>query len=384
VDPASDEMIPFADPSTGEQLAPVDDTLESDGGGRYPIVDGIARFVETESYAAGFGLEWTLHSETQLDSRTGRTVSRQRLERCIGASVSSLRGLRILEVGCGAGRFTELLVAGGALVHAIDLSRAVDVNRANIGPAPNYRVAQADLLAAPFPDGSFDYVICLGVLQHTPSPEESIRALWRKLRLGGTLVVDHYTWSLSRATKLDSLLRPIIKRLPPPAAKSITDFLVRIFFPLHWAVRNSRPTIGGVPLLQMMLSRVSPASWNYRVSPHLPKHYHYESSRLDTFDHLADRYKRLRTRGQIRKALASLGAVEIEVWKGGNGIEARCRKPAPPSSASASIVRGSSTHAGTSTPGSTTAPEDARSGARVSATERQHRRRPFACRGCRD
>jgi SAM-dependent methyltransferase len=191
----------------------------------------------------------------------------------------------------------------------------------------NYRAAQADLLAAPFPEESFDYVICLGILQHTPNPEESIRAVWRKLRPGGKLIIDHYTWSLSRATKLDSLLRPIIKRLPPSTAKSVTDNLVRIFFPLHWAVRNTKPTISGVPLLQMLLSRISPASWNYPVSPHLPKEYHYESSRLDTFDHLADRYKRLRTRGEIRRTLESLGAVEIEVWKGGNGVEARCRKP---------------------------------------------------------
>jgi len=321
------EMIPFVDPSTGEQLEQMEDILASDSGRRYPIVDGIPRFVETESYAAGFGLEWTIHGDTQLDSRTGRTVSKERLERCIGAPVSSLRGSRVLEVGCGAGRFTELLVEGGALVHAVDLSRAVDVNRANIGFADNYRVAQADLLAAPFPDGSFDYVICLGVLQHTPNPEEGIRAVWRKLRPGSILIIDHYTWSLSRATKLDSLLRPIIKRLPPPAAKSTTDILVRTFFPLHWAARNTKPTIRGVPLLQMLLSRISPASWNYPVSPHLPKQSQYESSRLDTFDHLADRYKRLRTRDQICKALESLGAVDIEVWKGGNGIEARCLKP---------------------------------------------------------
>jgi hypothetical protein len=77
----------------------------------------------------------------------------------------------------------------------------------------------------------------------------------------------------------------------------------------------------------MALSRLSPMSWNYQVSPHMPKAYHVESSRLDTFDHLADRYKRLRTPAQIRRTLTSLGAYDIEVWRGGNGVEARCRKP---------------------------------------------------------
>jgi hypothetical protein len=165
------------------------------------------------------------------------------------------------------------------------------------------------------------------VFQHTPSPEESIEAAWRMVRPGGMLVLDHYTWTLSRVTRLDSLLRPIVKRLPPPTAKRLTDRFVAVSFPLHWHVRNSRPRIGGVPVLQMLLSRVSPMSWNYGVSPHMPRAYHYESSRLDTFDHLADRYKRLRTPRQIRNLLVRLGASCITVQKDGNGVEARCRKP---------------------------------------------------------
>jgi ubiquinone/menaquinone biosynthesis C-methylase UbiE len=283
--------------------------------------------VSEESYAAGFGLEWRIHSETQLDSRTGRTVSRTRLERCLGMPVAQTRGLRVLELGCGAGRFTELLVGAGAAVHAVDLSRAIDVNRANIGAIENYVPSQADLRRLPFAADSFDLVLVLGVLQHTPSPEQSIKTAWRMVRPGGMLVIDHYTWTLSRLTKLDSLLRPIVKRLPPETAKAFTDRLVGVFFPLHWAVRNTRPRIKGVPVLQMALSRLSPMSWNYAVSPRMPKAYHYESSRLDTFDHLADRYKRLRTPDQIRRTLTNLGANDIRVWRGGNGVEARCRKP---------------------------------------------------------
>jgi SAM-dependent methyltransferase len=323
---ASTAYVPFVDPASGRPLRRVDERLEGDEAS-YPVVDGIPRFVSAESYAAGFGLEWTIHSQTQLDSRTGRTVSRTRLERCLGMPVSETRGLRVLEIGCGAGRFTELLVEAGAIVHAVDLSRAIEVNRANIGAVDNYIAAQADVRRLPFAPESFDLVIGLGVFQHTPSPEESIEAAWRTVRPGGMLVLDHYTWTLSRLTKLDSLLRPVIKRLPPLAAKRLTDGIVVRFFPLHWRVRNSQLRIGGVPVLQMLLSRVSPMSWNYAVSPHMPRAYHYESSRLDTFDHLADRYKRLRTPRQIRNLLVRLGASDITVMRGGNGVEARCRKP---------------------------------------------------------
>ena len=293
----------------------------------YQVVGGIPRFVTTESYAAGFGLQWTIHSQTQLDSHSGRDVSRSRLEQSLGMPVSQTRGLRVLEVGCGAGRFTELLVEAGAIVHAVDLSRAIDVNRKNVGAAPNYICAQADLRRLPFPPQSFDLVMGLGVFQHTPSPEDSIEAAWGLVRPGGMLVLDHYTWTLSRLTRLDSLLRPIVKRMRPVAAKRLTDRIVAVFFPLHWKLRNSRPQIGGIPVLQMLLSRVSPMSWNYPVSPHMPREYHHDSSRLDTFDHLSDRYKRLRTPRQIRNHLVRLGAAQVIVTRGGNGIEARCRRP---------------------------------------------------------
>ena len=51
-------------------------------------------------------------------------------------------GGSLLEAGCGAGRFTELMVDAGAFVHAFDLSSAVEANRHNIGDQPNYRVDQ--------------------------------------------------------------------------------------------------------------------------------------------------------------------------------------------------------------------------------------------------
>src|SRR6266550_2038677 len=161
-------------------------------------------------------------------------------------------------VGRPLGALCGDVARAGALVHAIDLSVAVDANRRNIGERANYAVAQADVRALPFPAGVFDVVLCLGVLQHTPSPEQSIAALWRMVAPGGQLVIDHYTWTLSQLTKLAPLYRLILKRQPPTRAKQITDALVDVFFPLHWAVRRVRP-------LQMLLSRVSPCLANCHV-----------------------------------------------------------------------------------------------------------------------
>jgi 2-polyprenyl-3-methyl-5-hydroxy-6-metoxy-1,4-benzoquinol methylase len=317
-------LIPFVSPGSSCELQRDGDFLVSDAGERFPIVNDIPRFVQSESYAAAFGLQWKLHARTQLDSHTGRPISRDRLASCLGEPVESLRGLEVLEAGCGAGRFTELLVGAGAQVHAVDLSQAVEVNRTNVGSQQNYVVAQADMRVLPFPPASFDLVLCLGVLQHLPSPEQGIKDLWAMVKPGGHLVIDHYRMdprqALGKLTRLSTVYRLILRELSPARAKRITDRATDAFFPLHWTFRDSH-------VAQVVLNRVTPCPFYYAIFPEMTRDEHLEWSKLDTYDMLTDRYKHQRTVGQIRRFLTGLGAQEVWAVKGANGVQARARKP---------------------------------------------------------
>jgi hypothetical protein len=73
---------------------------------------------------------------------------------------------------------------------------------------------------------------------------------------------------------------------------------------------------------------VSPCAFYYAQFPELTREQHREWSILDTHDALTDHFKHYRSPGEIRRALESLGAEAVEAWPGGNGVEARCRKPA--------------------------------------------------------
>ena len=171
-------MIDFVSPQSGKALTAENNFLASNNGEKFPVINDIPRFVELDNYANAFGLQWKSFAKIQLDSSNGSHISKERLERCVGASVNTLSQKNVLEVGCGAGRFTEHLVKAGAYVHAVDLSEAVEVNHANMGNASNYKVAQANVYALPFAPQSFDVVICIGVIQHTPNPEKTINALF--------------------------------------------------------------------------------------------------------------------------------------------------------------------------------------------------------------
>jgi len=296
-------------------------------GHRYQTRLGIPRLLASQSnYTDAFGEQWKQYRMTQLDSYTHTTISKERLKRCFGdvlwKRLRQSERLEILETGCGAGRFTEVLLdLPAASVTSTDLSSAVEANQANCPQSDRHRIIQCDINHLPFLPERYDIVICLGVIQHTKNPEQTIADLYCEVKPGGWLIIDHYTPSLAHYTKITALcLRSILKRLSPEAGLRVTDQLTRAFFPLHRAVRWST-------FLQMILSRISPLLTYYHALPQLNEQLQYEWALLDTHDSLTDYYKHLRTGSQISCTLRDLGSQDIWVAKGGNGIEARCRKP---------------------------------------------------------
>ncbi|MDT7604822.1 MAG: hypothetical protein QOF61_2819 [Acidobacteriota bacterium] len=293
-------------------------------GCRFPVVKNIPRFVGLENYASGFGLQWNTFRKTQLDSYTGTTISRDRLARCLGGSLEIVRDQSVLEVGCGAGRFTELLLAAGGRVFACDLSPAVEANYENCGDSPNYFVCQADARRLPVALHSFDFVVCLGVIQHTPDPEETIRALAKYVKPGGMLVIDHYAHNYA-LTLPRVVARRLLLRLPPRQSKRAALALSRVLLSLHRLTWNGAR---GARRLRPHLQRFSPLVDYYDVYPQLGEQLLAEWALLDTHDTLTDRYKHLRSAQQIERCLRACGLGDLEVSYGGNGVEARARMPA--------------------------------------------------------
>jgi SAM-dependent methyltransferase len=311
------------DPNDGCILVVNDDSLHSKNGKIYPIVGGIPRFVNVENYSDDFGAQWNIFPKTQLDSFTGSDISESRLARCFGGHLAQVKGKKILEAGSGAGRFTEVLLKKGAIVHSFDYSSAVDANCLNNGKDKNLVLVQADIRKIPFQQETYDYVMCLGVIQHTPNPEESIRSLWQMVRPGGYLVIDHYEWQWRTVLPFGGtrapLTRQLILRLPRKYRFKFVITLTDFWFPLQWQFKD-------IPLLRRLLIKISPVAFHYPWVKLRDRQAYYEWALLDTHDATTDFYQHLRTKKQIKKYLDKLGAVDIFVNRAGNGLEAFCRK----------------------------------------------------------
>src|SRR5262245_54208617 len=250
-------------PSHRQPLDCKADVLVCPDGDSFTRTKGIPRFVIKAKYARPFGAQWKKYRLTQLDSYTRTTISEDRASRCLGKELwLNLDGKQILECGCGAGRFTEILLSKGACVTSVDLTEAVDANQENFPQNQNHRIAQADILRLPFTSRQFDIVFCLGVIQHTPNPEQTIACLFEAVKPGGTLVLDHYTHTLSSYTKLAPLFRSYVRCLPPEKGMAYTERLVNALWPLHRLARHSY-------LTQAILSRLSPVLCYYRTHSEL-------------------------------------------------------------------------------------------------------------------
>ena len=95
------------------------------------------------------------------------------------------KGLRVLDAGCGMGRWLHFALEAGAEIVGMDVSPAIDVAAARNGAGADF--VQADLRFPPFSPQSFDLVYCLGVVHHLEQPQVGVRALAKLVRPGGEL-----------------------------------------------------------------------------------------------------------------------------------------------------------------------------------------------------
>lgn len=149
--------------------------------------------------------------ETRGQSWSGDTME-ESIALCPAQTIEPLflqhlpRTGRILESGCGMGRWVFYLRRKGFDVEGIDLSEPALV--AAHAYDPNTPIKRDDVLHSSYPDGHFDAAISLGVVEHfEDGPYVALQELHRLLKPGGTLCISVPTQNLMRHLVTNAMKR---------------------------------------------------------------------------------------------------------------------------------------------------------------------------------
>ena len=278
-------------------------------GHRYPLVDGVYRFVDTQHYAGSFGFQWHVHAKTQLDTAEGQR-SESAFRRRTGFRPEDLAGKLVLDVGCGMGRFAEVATRWGAHVVGIDLSLAAEVAAKNLAQR-TATIFQADVFKLPFAPESFDYIYSIGVLHHTPDCEKAFKSLPSLLKPGGRIAIWLYS-SYNAWYKMSDVYRKVTRRMSPKLLHRLCYGTIPLYG-IHQVLRKipgvGRPMSGA-------LAYAIPMSFNK----------HPEWRVLDTFDWYSPWYQSKHTYEEVFRWFESCGLEDLRVIE--QPIAVQGRRPA--------------------------------------------------------
>ena len=289
VEPAIDTELlsQLRNPHTGEQLAydevahRLRNTDSTDESEVWQIIDGIPRFVSDE-HLKSFGDQWTTYEVAHDDEDRATFAAKT------GMPLKNMKGLRILDAGCGGGRYSKICGESGATVIGADHSRAVDKATQLCDHLDAVRFTQADLKHLPLEPASFDFVFSIGVMHHDADTRKVFDAVAKFVKPGGRYSVWLYRRNQWWQELINSGLRSITKHLPAVVLKPFCHL---------------GAILGGIPVVNRTLNKVV----NFSAHPN------YENRVCDTFDWWAPEYQYHHTVEELSTWFREAGFHELAV-----------------------------------------------------------------------
>lgn len=210
----------------------------------------------------------------------------------------------VLDLGCGFGRWTRYLAEKVQFIEAVDPGDAIFSAAQANNDLENVRFTQASIENLPFPDESFDVIVCLGVIHHVQNHEAALATIYKKLKPGGTLFLytyynfDNRSWLFKNFFKPFDFARSVICKLPYSVKHVITDILaVLLYLPgVFWA-------------------RLAKALLGESFAKIFPLYYYHDKSfniiRNDSLDRFGTRVEKRFTRVDLMKLLRNEGFEKI-------------------------------------------------------------------------
>lgn len=200
--------------------------------------------VEQAPNTYSFSLEWGKFEENNDGKTWGMTPEDRVLQFYLETNTTedSIKGLRILDAGCGNGLLTMELAKRGAIVVGIDFSKSVWSASCKL-KHPNLLFVRGDLQKPPFSTETFDIIISNGVLHHTQNTRNTFVEVSKLVKQGGKFYVWLYrrpfTIYFGLFMRITDGMRLIISNLPTFLQKILVTCYAKFFYYLK-VLRNRK------------------------------------------------------------------------------------------------------------------------------------------------
>jgi SAM-dependent methyltransferase len=267
----------------------------------YQISRFVPRFVDAEHYAESFSRQRRYvrrHFDRYRADRSGDRL----LAPSTGFDGAALRHGIALEVGCGYGRFLDVVERLGGTIIGADLStESIDLAYDFVGQRPNVHLVQCDLFKLPFREATFEHIFSIGVLHHTPDTRRAFGAIVPHLRSSGRVAIWVYH---PRGKVSANRWRVVTSRVPHTALYSFCIANQALF---SWV----RALPGGA-----RFNALVPGTSPSRGAP-------FWMRVMSDFDNLSPKYAHVHTPDEVRQWFVEAGLTEIRVLSRDTAVTGR-------------------------------------------------------------
>lgn len=248
----------------------------------------------------GFGDEWKRFDQSKLSDYEQQKIFNEYF---------SIFPLNLLnknatgfDMGCGSGRWADIVASRVKLLHCIDPSIAIEVAKIKLNKYKNCIFHNASTNSVDIRVGSMDFGYSLGVLHHIPNTQEALIDCTKLLKPGAPFLIylyyafDNKPFWFKFIFKISNLLRILISRLPYPIRYIFSQILAFfIYLP--------------IARFSLFLDKIGINTINIPLSAY--RHNSFYTMRTDSLDRFGTRLEQRFTKKQIEKMMTESGLENI-------------------------------------------------------------------------
>lgn len=252
---------------------------------------------------AGFGDEWERFDQSRLDAKECRLLFDKYFKIFPWQLVS--KKSQGFDMGCGSGRWANLVASNVAVLHCIDPSSALTIAKKNLARHENCIFYQAGVSDGALAKSSMDFGYSLGVLHHVPDTSQAIRDCVDMLKPGAPFLLylyyafDNRSYAYRSLWRVSEIIRRIVSNLPHGARYMVSQTIALC---VYWPLARFAATLEffGLPAKK---AEVLPLGF-YR-------HLSFYTMRTDALDRFGTSLEKRFTKEQIFSMMQSAGLTDI-------------------------------------------------------------------------